>query len=55
MSGYLNLVLQRILTTVLCPTLDSDNTMVCVEEEALTAANVDSLVTVDTGFDYSKT
>ena len=39
----------------ICPTLDSDGMIVCVEGEILTAANVDSLVTVDGGFNYLNT
>ena len=42
----------QILTAMFCPTLDSDDTIVCVEGEILTSANVDSLVTVDGGFNY---
>ena len=38
-----------------CPTLDSDDTIVCMEGGILTAANVDSLVTVDSGFNYLNT
>ena len=45
----------QILTAMFCPTLDSDGTIVCVEGEILTAANVDSLVTVDGGFNYLNT
>ena len=50
----------RILTVYLfiyfiiifCPTLDSDNAIVHVEEETLTEAYMDSLVTVDACFKY---
>ena len=38
-----------------CPTLDSDDTIVCAEGEILIAANVDSLVTGDGGFNYLNT
>ena len=37
------------------PTLDSDNAIVHVEEETLTEAYMDSLVTVDACFKYLKT
>ena len=45
----------QILTAMFYPTLDSNDTIVCVEGEILTAANVDSLVTVDGGFNYLNT
>ena len=45
----------QILTAMFYPTLDPNDTIVCVEGEILTAANVDSLVTVDGGFNYLNT
>ena len=45
----------QILTAMFCPSLDSDDAIVCVEGEILTAANVYSLVTVDGGFNFLNT